>query len=455
MSPTVLLPIASISSDGSLLSPGWGLFIGLLLVFVNGFFVAAEFALVKVRPTQLAPHASTASGRGKIASHMVVHLDAYLSACQLGITLASLALGWIGEPAFAWIVEPLVQRFPGTTEASVHQVSIAVSFMVITILHIVVGELAPKSIAIRKPVGTSLWVAMPLWLFYKVTYPAVWILNHASNFLLRRIGIEPVTEQGGVSDEAELRRMMAATGDDRLSAQKRELLDNVFELSDRSTRQAMVPRNEVVYLNTQQTLERNLQRARESGHTRFPLCDGDLDHVTGLVHIKDIFRAETLPSSLLEIRRDITVVPETLTLDRLLRRMRLEHVHMCAVLDEYGGISGIVTMENVVEEIVGDIQDEFDMEEPEIVQRSDNVYDIAGSMLIADVEDELEVELSDRDEDTLAGVVLSELGRQPQTGDQIEVERVSAKILELDGNRITKVRLTILPDPEGAQSEGS
>ncbi|MCZ6506708.1 MAG: hemolysin family protein, partial [Acidobacteria bacterium] len=450
MSPSILLPIASVPSAGGILSPGWGLLTGLMLVFVNGFFVAAEFALVKVRPTQLEPHVSAASGRGKIASHMVVHLDAYLSACQLGITLASLALGWIGEPAFAWIVEPLVRRLPGTTDATVHQASIAVSFMVITILHIVIGELAPKSIAIRKPVATSLWIAMPLWLFYKATYPAVWLLNHASNFLLRRIGIEPVTEQAGVSDEAELRRMLAAAGDDRLSAQKRELLDNVFELSDRCTRQVMVPRNEVVYLNTQQSLERNLQRARASGHTRFPLCDGGLDHVTGLVHIKDIFRAETLPTSLLEIRRDITFVPETLSLDRLLRRMRLAHVHMCAALDEYGGVSGIVTMENVVEEIVGDIQDEFDAEEPELVARGENVYDIAGSMLIADLEDELDLELSDRDEDTIAGVVLSELGREPHVGDKIEVGRLRAEIKELDGNRITLIRATLsLDDPSG------
>ena len=242
--------------------------------------------------------------------------------------------------------------------------------------------------------------------------------------------------------------MLAATGSDRLSEQKRELLDNVFELSQRITRQAMVPRNEVVFLDTELSVAENLARAKESGHTRFPLCEHDLDNVIGLVHIKDIFRAETLPDSLMEVRRDITFVPETLTLDRLLRRMRLEHVHMCAVLDEYGGVSGIVTMENVVEEIVGDIQDEFDMEEPDIIERGDNVYDVVGSMLIADLESELNVELSDRDEDTIAGVVLSELGRQPQVGDRVEVGRMAAEIHELDGNRITRVRTTVLPAPE-------
>lgn len=435
------------------MSPILGLTLGFFLVLLNGFFVAAEFALVKVRPTQLEPHLG--GKNGKLANHLVIHLDSYLSACQLGITLASLALGWIGEPAFAWVVEPLVRLFPGTTEATVHQASIAVSFLVITILHIVLGEVAPKTVAIQNPVKTSLWIALPLWIFYKVTFPAIWVLNHASNGLLRLVGIRPMANHGGVSDEAELRRMLAATADDRLSDQKRELLDNVFELSNRNARQVMVPRNEVVYLNTEQSVERNLRRARESGHTRFPLCEGDLDKVIGLIHIKDIFRAETLPSSLEEVRRDIPLVPETLGLDHLLRRMRQEHVHMAGVLDEYGGVSGIVTMENVVEEVVGDIQDEFDMEEPDIVKRAETVYDVAGSLLIEELESELGLELHDRDEDTLAGVVLSELGRQPQDGDQIETGRMGAQILELDGNRITKVRLTILPGDEDAADEGA
>jgi CBS domain containing-hemolysin-like protein len=451
MSPVSLLSIASVPIDGSFLSPGWGLLAGLVLVFINGFFVAAEFALVKVRPTQLQPHVAARRPGSKLAQSMVARLDAYLSACQLGITLASLALGWIGEPAFAWVVEPVVRLFPGTTDATVHKASIAVAFLVITILHIVLGEMAPKSLAIRKPVRTSLWIAAPLWLFFTVSYPVIWLLNESSNLLLRLVGIEPVVDHGGISDEFELRRMLAATGSDRLSEQKRELLDNVFELSQRTTRQAMVPRNEVVYLDTKENLEANLARARASGHTRFPLCEGDLDSVIGLVHIKDIFRAERLPGSLLDVRREITFLPETLPLDRLLRRLRQEHVHMCAVLDEYGGVSGIVTMENVVEEIVGDIQDEFDMEEPDIVRRGENVYDVVGSMLIADLEDELEIELSDRDEDTIAGVVLSELGRQPQVGDRVEVGRMAAEIHEIDGNRITRLRTTVLPAKEAEE----
>ncbi len=454
MSPVLLLPIAALPVGEPFLSPSLGLFFGLLLVFINGFFVAAEFALVKVRPTQLQPHVAANSPRGKLANSMVDHLDAYLSACQLGITLASLGLGWIGEPAFAWIVEPVVRLFPGATDANVHQAAIVISFLVITMLHIVLGEMAPKTIAIRKPLTTSLWVSWPLWAFYKVTFPAIWILNETSNLLLRLIGMRPMSDHQKVSD-AELRRMLAGAGEDRLSGQKRELLDNIFELSHRIARQAMLPRNEVVYLDIQRSFDENLAVARESGHTRFPLCDGDLDQVIGLIHIKDIFRAEELPESLLEVKRDMTFVPETLSLDRLLRRMRLEHVYMSAVLDEYGGVSGVVTMENVLEEIVGEIQDEFDMEEPELVARGNNVYDVAGSMLIADFEDELAMELSERDEDTIGGVVLSELGRQPQVGDCVEVGRMSVEIQDLDGNRITRLRATLtdLGDP-AAERDG-
>ena len=240
-----------------------------------------------------------------------------------------------------------MRQIPGTTDATVHQASIGLSFFVITVLHIVVGEQAPKTFAIRKPVRTSLWIAAPLWLFYKLTFPVIWLLNHASNSLLKMIGLKPTTDHGGPSDEAELRLMLAATAGDRLSDQKRELLDNVFELSNRNVRQVMVPRNEVVYLDTERSLESNLLLARQSGHTRFPICEGNLDAIIGLIHIKDLFRAETKPNSLLDYRRDIILIPETLSLDRLLRRMRKQHVHMAGVLDEHGGVSGIVTMENV------------------------------------------------------------------------------------------------------------
>jgi CBS domain containing-hemolysin-like protein len=422
--------------------PWLGLALAVFLVLLNGFFVAAEFALVKVRPTQLDPHVAGLR-RGRVARHMVRHLDAYLSATQLGITLASLALGWIGEPAFVWVVEPLVSLVPGAGPAVVHTVALTAAFLTITILHIVLGELAPKSIAIRKPESTALWVAMPLYAFYKLTYPAIWVLNHAANAILKAVGIEPVSEAELGPEEAELRLLLASRIGTRLSEDKRQLLDNVFELSHRIARQIMVPRADVVYLDATKPIDQNLAIARRSGHTRYPVCEGSLDRVIGLVHIKDLFRNARPLTSLEEVAREIAFVPETLTLDRLLNRMLAEKVHMAAVLDEYGGVSGIVTLENVIEEIVGQIQDEFDAEKPELTALGDSAYYVSGSMLVEEVEEALDIEFSDRDEDTIGGVVLSELGRRAVVGDRVELGPLLIEVQEVQRNRIRSLRVTV------------
>lgn len=444
MNPAIVLPAAS-SVPGPTLDIGWwGLVIGLLLVALNGFFVAAEFALVKVRPTQIEPYVAEGMRRARVARHMVRHLDAYLSATQLGITLSSLALGWVGEPAFAWIVRPVITWITGDANPQlVHSASVTVAFLVITILHIVLGELAPKSIAIRKSESTTLWVALPLFVFYKLTYPAIWVLNHTANALLSRVGIAPVSEGEHAHDEDEIRLLLASSHASHVPQQTRELLDNIFELSHRLARQIMLPRQDVVYLSTKRTLSENLRLARRSGHTRFPLCDGDLDHVVGVVHIKDLFRRERPISSLQELAREIAFVPETLELDRLLRRMRTERFHMAAVIDEYGGVSGVVTLEDVMEEIVGQIQDEFDTETPELFLEPDGAYTISGGMLIEDLETALGIEISDRDEDTIGGVVLSELGRNPAVGDRVEVGPLTIEVQEVQLNRVNTVRVTI------------
>ena len=420
-----------------------GLTLGMILVFVNGFFVAAEFALVKLRPTQIDPLVAQGNRAAKLARHMLDHLDAYLSASQLGITLASLALGWVGEPAFAWIVEPIVRRIPGATDAVVHSASITAAFFCITALHIVIGEQAPKSFAIRRPQPTSLWIAYPLYAFYWVTFPIIWLLNRASTGLLRLVGIQPASEHELAHSEEEVRLLLASQEASSLTDQKRDLLENVFELYDRNARQIMVPRGDVVYLSTSAPIEENLRLARESGHTRFPLCDGDLDRVLGLIHIKDLFRAADTPSDLTRIARPLKFVPETITLDKLLARMRTERLHIAAVIDEYGGVAGIVTLENVIEEIVGEIQDEFDTERPELVDRGGGVYQVSGSMLVVDLEDELGTELSPRDEDTLGGVALSELGRRPRVGDRVRFGPAELEVLEVSGNRVRTLRLTL------------
>ncbi|MFP3938701.1 MAG: hemolysin family protein [Thermoanaerobaculia bacterium] len=459
MSPLVpaipLVPVTALALGPPVgvpgLNPLLGVTLALFLVALNGFFVAAEFALVKVRPTQIDPHVTAGSRRGRVARHMVRHLDAYLSATQLGITLASLALGWIGEPAFVWMVEPLVGLFPGAGPAVVHSVALTMAFLTITILHIVLGELAPKSIAIRKAEKTALWVAAPLYAFYKLTYPVIWVLNHAANWLLKLVGIEPVSESELGPEEEELRLLLSSRHATQLSEHKRELLDNVFALSRRMARQIMEPRADVVYLDTEKTLEENLATARRSGHTRFPLCEGSLDRVVGLVHIKDLFRNSRPLHSLEDVSREMAFVPETLPLDRLLNRMLAEKVHMAAVLDEYGGVSGIVTLENVIEEIVGQIQDEFDAEKPELTPLGGGVYLVSGSMLVEEVEEALDVEFSDRDEDTIGGVVLSDLGRRPVAGDRVELGPLLLEVQEVQRNRIRTLRVTVRePEPAAA-----
>lgn len=428
-------------------SSSWSrLVFALVLVALNGFFVAAEFALAKVRPTQIEPEADRGDRRAKVALHMVQHLEAYLSATQLGITLTSLALGWVGEPAFVWLLEPLFRQLPGASPALIHSTSLTAAFVTISVLHIVLGELVPKSLAIRKSQGVTLWIAVPFYLFYRVTYPAIWLLNETASAVLRLVGIRPATESELAHSEEELRLILASDSQTQLPEQKRDLLANIFELSDRVARQIMVPRADVVYLSTARSLEENLATARESGHTRLPLCDGDLDRVVGVVHIKDLFRAGTPIPDLASVRRPIKMVPETLALDRLLKRMLDERAHLFAVVDEYGGVAGIVTLENVLEEIVGQIQDEFDTERPELVAEGGDRYVVSGSMLVVDLEDELGVEISDRDEDTIAGVVLSELGSEPKPGARVKLGRLAIEVLETQDHRIRSLRIAVHPE---------
>ena len=448
----LLLNAGTGSAAASTMGPWTGLGLGLLLIAVNGFFVAAEFALAKLRPTQIEPRVKKGERSARLVDHMLHHLDAYLSASQLGITLASIALGWVGEPAFSWLVRPLLARIPGVTDAVVHSASLSLAFVTISVLHIVVGEQVPKTLAIRLPEATSLWIAIPLYVFYWIAFPAIWLLNKTANACLRAIGIAPASEHEIAHTEEELRLLLASHSGARLAEEKRDLLDNVFELSERIVRQVMVPRGDVVWLSTTRPLAENLALARSSGHTRFPLCEGDLDRIVGLVHIKDLFRAERVPDDLTKIARPVKFVPETTPLDKLLARMRAERLHLAAALDEYGGVAGVVTLENVIEEIVGPIQDEFDTEKPDLVAKGDGVYQVSGAMLVVDLEDELGLEVSDRDEDTIGGVVLSELGRRPRVGDRAELGPLRLEVLDVQGNRVRTLRLTLAPPPPPAES---
>jgi len=425
--------------------------LALVLVLVNAFFVAAEFAMVKVRRTRIETLAEEGNWQARAAVVLHRHLDAFLSACQLGITLASLGLGWVGEPAFAHL-------FGGALAAigveSSHWLAAAVAFFIITVLHIVVGELAPKSYAIRATERVALLVAMPMRAFQFVFRPALWLLDRASNATLRVLGVSAATTELAHSEE-ELRMLLAESHRvGVLSTTKRELLENVIDYSERTAKHVMVPRADIAYLSVTRSLEENLAVVTQSAHTRFPLAATDIDHVVGMVHVKDLFnRREQLRASgdLETLKREILFVPETRTLDALQRDFQQRRTHMAIVVDEYGGTSGLVTLENVLEELVGEIQDEFDREPPTVQETPDGfVFD--GLTLIDDVAERLGVTLPEPpDVSTIGGLVASQIGRIPRVGDRAAIADHEFAVVEMRGRRVTKV-LAVRPRP-AARSE--
>ncbi|HEX2835117.1 MAG TPA: hemolysin family protein [Thermoanaerobaculia bacterium] len=435
----------------------WYLFLAFLFVLANGFFVAAEFAIVKVRSTQLTELAEQGSVRAKMARRLTKHLDSYLSATQLGITLSSLALGWIGEPAFHHLIEPLFERFH-VSPAAATTISATVAFVIISILHIVLGELAPKSIAIQKPVGTSLWVAHLLHAFYTITYPAIFVLNGVSRAILKLIGIEPAGEHAEAAHSPEELRLILASSEKAgvLSEEKREIIEGVFQFSTRTARQLMVPRTDVVILSTTRSIEENLETIRTTRHTRYPLCEDSLDHTIGLIHVKDLMLAQLRGpgKTLAELKRDVLFVPGNSTVESLLSQFIESKTHMAIVLDEYGGASGIVSLENITEELFGQIQDEFDRERPEIEPLGNGRYRVRGDYLIEDLADRLKIDLGEPEEETVGGYVAARLGREVKPGDRVELGDLAISVLDGERFRVRWVLVTskappIVPDEEG------
>lgn len=422
--------------------------LAVLLIFLNGFFVAAEFAIVKVRATRLQQLADEGHKRAKTALTVVHHLDEHLSATQLGITLASLALGWIGEPAVAELIATpmhLLARWVPALDSPVatHTVASVIAFCLITMMHIVLGELVPKSLAIVQAEALTLWCAPPLRLFYRLFKWPIALLNNTANGILHRFGVEPASEHEIAHSNEELRMLVSASAaGGHLDETERVLIDNVFEFSERIAREVMVPRNEMICFFTDDTLEENLAVARESGHTRFPVCEEEKDNVIGMVHLRDLFRAQQGLRDIRSIMRPVMVVPETLSVSRLLKEFQNHRTHMAILVDEYGGTAGMVTIEDLVEEIVGEIQDEFDQEEkPEVQQVAPNTFEVDGAMLLEDAREELGLDLDDEVEgvDTIGGYIFTMLGEKPAVGQKLQVGRHLLQIIEVEGLRITRV----------------
>jgi len=419
--------------------------IALSLVGLNAFFVAAEFSLVKVRKTRLVELSDDGSPKAKVALEVASKMDAYLSACQLGITLSSLGLGWLGEPAIARLLVPIFAGLDGWARIYTHTIALVIAFIIITFLHIVLGELVPKSLAVRKAEPTALSTAGPLRSFYRILFPAIWALNGLANSILRIWGFPPANENDLAHTEDELRMLVEASEKHgHLDEMEGMLLDNVFEFSDRVAEEVMIPRQDMVCLYVQDPLDKATRVAKEYGHTRYPLCDDDKDNVIGMVHIRDLIniKENTEIAELAQLKRDILVVPEGIPISHLVQKMRAARTHMAIVADEFGGTAGLATIEDLVEELVGEIYDEFDLEDPEIRKVSENEYEIKGRVLLDDVTEITKVAFEDEDVSTIGGYIFTRLGRKPKKGDELELGDYMLKVSEVNGPRILQVNMT-------------
>jgi len=425
-----------------------------LLVLANGFFVSAEFALVSIRRTRVTELVSQGNRAASWVQKAVNNPDQFIAATQLGITLASLGLGWIGEPALSHLIEPVVNLFPAAVQSGIsHSLSAALAFGVITFLHVVIGELAPKSIALQSPERVALIIARPTvwteWIFK----PAIWVLNGAGNGLLRLAGVKPATGLELVHSVDELKMLVTASAESGVvELDEEEMLHAVFDFGDTLVRQVMVPRTEVVAVPAEATLESLKEIAMQNPYTKMPVYRDNLDHVIGVVHLKDVLRAmygkRAGAKTARDLMRETIFVPETARVGTLLKRFRARQQHLAIVLDEYGGTAGVVTLEDLLEEIVGEVSDPFDAD-PEIQAMSDGSSLIDGLTLIDEVNEHFGLNLANPDYDTLAGFVLGKLGRLAQVGDSVDVEGVTFRVEAIDGRRIARVSLLPTePKPE-------
>ena len=409
------------------------------LVGLNGFFVACEFAVVKVRGSQLEALIEEGNLRANFVKHVRSHLDAYLSATQLGITLASLALGWVGEQFLVQILEPFFALVNIHSHGLVTSVSVALAFVGITFLHIVFGELGPKYTAIANPLSVALRIVRPLGLFYLLFRPAIWLLHKSSNLLLQGLlRMRPASGAELAHSEEELRLILEQSErSHEVSTLGRDLLINALDLRDRVVRDIMTPRGEVVYLDLEDSFETNVKKAIESRHTRFPLCRENLDNTIGLIHIKELVPMMRDPHpDLTRIKRELIPVPEMMSLEKLLNLFLGKHAHVAVVVDEFGGTVGMVTLENVLEELVGDIQDEFDSEKEEFRKINENEFTVDGALGLYELRDAAGLDLESADVSTIGGYVTHLLGHLPKQGEQVKIANYLVTITQTDGRRV-------------------
>jgi CBS domain containing-hemolysin-like protein len=423
-----------------------------LLVLANGFFVAAEFSLVSVRRTRIAELVSHGNSSAEAVQKAIENPDRVIAATQLGITLASLSLGWIGEPALSHLILPLVNLFPNAIQSGLsHSISAGIAFVLITFLHVVVGELAPKSIALQDPEKTSLVIARPTLWSEMIFKPAIWLLNGSGNALLKLVGVQPATGHGLVHSIEELKMLVTASAESGVvEAEESQMLHAIFEFGNLIVRQVMIPRTEIVSVEADTPLNDIISLVSESTYTKFPIYEDSLDQIIGIVHVKDLLSAMQGPDcqqcTARDFAREPIYVPETISVNSLLHQFRADKQHIAIVMDEYGGTAGLVTLEDLLEEIVGEVSDPFDMFIPEIQTQPDGTILIDGLTLIEVVNEQLGLNLNDPDYDTIAGFVLGKLGRIPRLQDTVEGGGVRLRVDAMDGLRIARISLVPLDE---------
>jgi len=434
----------------TLIALGLKLMMVLGLVLLNGFFVAAEFALVKIRSTQLEPMAKAGHKRARMVRRLLGNLDASLSAAQLGITLSSLGLGWVGEPVFFALLQPGMDWLGMESQELRHALAFVVGFSALTFLHIVAGEQAPKILAIQKALPTSLWVAYPLRWFFVLFYPINWVLNSASRWLLRRLGLEPVNESERLHSEEELRLLFATSRQpSELTGLGHNIVLNAMDLRQRVVRDVMRPRQEIVSLNTSASMTECLDVAEKSRFSRYPLCEGgNLDLTVGVVHLKDLYAMRLKARSgaeLAPVARKIVYVPETAHLERLLQRFLDRKLHLAIVIDEYGGTVGLVTLENILEELVGQIQDEFDQEKPLLTRVGEHTWEVLGTLPVHEMEELVGQSVAEEGVTTVSGWVTHKLGGFPKEGDTLRLGDFELRVEEVEETRVARLLLKKIP----------
>jgi CBS domain containing-hemolysin-like protein len=420
--------------------------ITLVLVFLNGFFVAAEFAIVKIRASQLEQKAQDGNQMAILSKKIVANLDGYLAATQFGITLASLGLGWIGEPVVSKILIGGMELVGLSLDPELaHQIALPAAFAIITVLHIVFGELAPKSIAIQRPEATTLFLSYPLHGFYLVFRPVVWILNGIANFILKGVGITP-SHGSEVHSSDELRYLVQQQKESgMIEAADYDLIKNAFNFSERIAKQVMIPRPQIVGVDINDFNETKLEKIIEEGYSRIPVYEDTLDQIIGVLHLKDLLlkmrKNEEIVLS--ELIRPVSTVHESKPIGALLRDFQVNHQQMAVIIDEYGGVDGIVTMEDILEELVGEIQDEYDNEVPIVKNETDNTYTVLGSASISDINDKLPHDISkESDYETLAGYLIWKFGRIPAVGEKLKTKHYEYTILKKQRSTISQVKIT-------------